>query len=102
MGVSYVSPFIKPFFVQMRNLQARGAEILAFPPTYYDLIKEKLGASSLKVHERIEEMKQYSILIDFDERGYMLQAFLKHLQPRPTLFIEILQRRNHRVRVKQE
>lgn len=81
----------------MKSLKARGAEILTWPPTYYDLIREKLEGSSLKVAESLEALQEQNILIDFDERGYMLQAFTKHVQARPTVFIEILQRRNHRV-----
>ncbi|CAG9786574.1 unnamed protein product [Diatraea saccharalis] len=95
-GVEHVALYTDDIITTMRNLKARGAEILAFPPTYYDVIKGKLKGSSVKVAESLDAMKEFSILIDFDDRGYMLQAFMKHLQPRPTLFIEILQRRNHR------
>ena len=34
-------------------------------------------------------------MVDFDEKGYLLQIFSKPVQDRPTLFIEIIQRRNH-------
>ncbi|KAL4705935.1 hypothetical protein ACJJTC_017517 [Scirpophaga incertulas] len=95
-GVEHIALYTDDIVATMCNLQARGAEILHFPPTYYDIIKEQLSGSSLQISEDIEEMRKYSILIDFDERGYMLQAFLKHLQARPTVFIEVLQRRNHR------
>ena len=33
------------------------------------------------------------ILIDSDEKGYMLQIFTKPIQDRPTLFFEIIQRK---------
>jgi len=35
------------------------------------------------------------ILVDFDEKGYLLQIFSKPVEDRPTLFIETIQRRNH-------
>ncbi|GBP61862.1 4-hydroxyphenylpyruvate dioxygenase [Eumeta japonica] len=95
-GVEHVALNTDDIVTTMKNLKARGADILSWPPTYYQLIKEKLKGSSVKVAESIEELQENSILIDFDERGYMLQAFTKHVQARPTLFIEILQRRNHR------
>ncbi|XP_073956242.1 4-hydroxyphenylpyruvate dioxygenase-like isoform X2 [Choristoneura fumiferana] len=95
-GVEHVAFYTDDIVATMRNLKARGADILAFPPTYYDLIREKLADSSLKVSETIDQLQENHILIDFDEKGYMLQAFTKHVQARPTLFIEILQRRNHR------
>jgi 4-hydroxyphenylpyruvate dioxygenase len=41
---------------------------------------------------RIEEL---SILVDFDDNGYLLQIFTKPIEDRPTLFYEIIQRRNH-------
>ncbi|KOB68089.1 4-hydroxyphenylpyruvate dioxygenase, partial [Operophtera brumata] len=80
----------------MRNLKSRGAEIVSFPSTYYSIIRDKLKASPLNVTESLEALQENGILIDFDERGYMLQAFTKHVQVRPTVFIEIIQRRNHR------
>uniref|UniRef100_A0A3B3VKT6 4-hydroxyphenylpyruvate dioxygenase n=1 Tax=Poecilia latipinna TaxID=48699 RepID=A0A3B3VKT6_9TELE len=35
------------------------------------------------------------ILVDFDEKGYLLQIFTKPVQDRPTLFLEVIQRNNH-------
>jgi len=34
------------------------------------------------------------LLIDYDDNGYLLQLFSKPLEDRPTVFIEIIQRRN--------
>ncbi|XP_026327589.1 4-hydroxyphenylpyruvate dioxygenase-like [Hyposmocoma kahamanoa] len=95
-GVEHVALYTDDIVTTMRNLKARGADILSWPPTYYDLIRKKLSESSVKVAESVDELQKNNILIDFDERGYMLQAFTKHVQARPTVFIEILQRRNHR------
>jgi len=36
-----------------------------------------------------------SLLIDFDDKGYLLQIFTKPVEDRPTLFYEVIQRRNH-------
>ncbi|CAD0201486.1 unnamed protein product [Chrysodeixis includens] len=95
-GVEHIALYTDDIVSTMRNLKSRGADILSWPPKYYDMIREKLKHSPVKVAESIELLQEYDILIDFDERGYMLQAFTKHLQARPTVFIEILQRRNHR------
>jgi len=43
---------------------------------------------------QLEELK---ILVDFDDQGYLLQIFTKIMQDRPTLFLEVIQRRNHQV-----
>ncbi|XP_045498069.1 4-hydroxyphenylpyruvate dioxygenase-like [Colias croceus] len=95
-GVEHVALYTDDIVTTMRNLRSRGAEIVTWPSTYYENIKEKLEVTSLKVKETIDELKEENILIDFDERGYMLQAFTKHVQVRPTLFLEIIQRNNHR------
>jgi len=36
--------------------------------------------------------------VDFDDKGYLLQIFTKPVQDRPTLFLEVIQRKNHFVR----
>ncbi|KPI99320.1 4-hydroxyphenylpyruvate dioxygenase [Papilio xuthus] len=95
-GVEHIALNTDDIIATIRSLKSRGAEILSWPPTYYDLIKEKLKDSTVNVLESIEMLKENNILIDFDDRGYMLQAFTKHVQARPTLFLEIIQRRNHR------
>ncbi|XP_038209895.1 4-hydroxyphenylpyruvate dioxygenase-like [Zerene cesonia] len=95
-GVEHVALYTDDIVTTMRNLRARGAEIVTWPATYYEIIKEKLQGTSIKVKETIDELKEENILIDFDEQGYMLQAFTKHVQARPTLFLEIIQRTNHR------
>ncbi|CAK1579999.1 unnamed protein product [Parnassius mnemosyne] len=95
-GVEHIALYTDDIITTIRNLKVRGAEILSWPSTYYDLINEKLKSSSVNVTESIEMLKEHDVLIDFDERGYLLQAFTKHVQTRPTLFIEIIQRRNYR------
>lgn len=57
-------------------------------------MKERLAKSSLKLEEKFEDIQALNILIDFDEGGYLLQLFTKPLMDRPTVFIEIIQRRN--------
>jgi len=34
-------------------------------------------------------------LIDFDDKGYLLQLFTRPVQDRPTFFVEIIQRHNN-------
>ena len=45
--------------------------------------------------EDLELLKKYRILIDYDDKGYLLQIFTKPVEDRPTLFYEVIQRRNH-------
>ena len=45
--------------------------------------------------ESLDMLQKLKILVDYDENGYLLQIFTKPIQDRPTLFIEIIQRKNH-------
>ncbi|NEP42387.1 MULTISPECIES: hypothetical protein [Okeania] len=40
-------------------------------------------------------MQELDIVIDFDEKGYILQISTRPLQARPTLFFEFMQRNNY-------
>ena len=46
-----------------------------------------------EIKEDLREIAEMGILIDSDEKGYMLQIFTKPIQDRPTLFFEIIQRK---------
>ena len=46
----------------------------------------------MTVREDIARLQELSILVDFDDTGYLLQLFTKPLMDRPTVFIEIIQR----------
>lgn len=49
----------------------------------------------MKVQEDIAELQKLKILVDYDDKGYLLQIFTKPVEDRPTLFFEIIQRHNH-------
>ncbi|KAI8049835.1 Glyoxalase/Bleomycin resistance protein/Dihydroxybiphenyl dioxygenase [Syncephalis plumigaleata] len=76
-------------------MRDRGAEFLAIPDTYYDNLRYRLKSSSVKITESIEELQRLGILVDYDENGYLLQLFTIPVEDRPTLFLEVIQRRNH-------
>jgi 4-hydroxyphenylpyruvate dioxygenase len=58
-------------------------------------LRERLKAAGTKVQEDLDIIEELNLLVDFDEKGYLLQIFSKPCEDRPTLFIEIIQRRNH-------
>ena len=70
-------------------MQDRGVEFLHVPKSYYDTVLNRVG----KIDEKIDKLKQLSILVDRDDEGYLLQIFTKPIQDRPTLFFEIIQRK---------
>jgi len=65
---------------------------LDVPDTYYDGLEDRVGP----LDEDIAELKKMKILVDRDVEGYLLQLFTKPLEDRPTLFIEIIQRKGSR------
>lgn len=79
------------------KLKLRGTEFLQVPDTYYDMLKKRLKADNFQIKEDLEVLRKLKILIDYDENGYLLQIFTKNMQDRPTLFCEVIQRRNHNV-----
>ena len=79
----------------IRHLRDRGMEFLAVPSTYYKQLREKLKSAKIQVKESIDVLEELKILVDYDEKGYLLQIFTKPMQDRPTLFLEVIQRHNH-------
>lgn len=94
-GVQHIALNTQDIITAVRNLKKRGMDFLQVPDSYYDLINESLKDSPVKVAEDMKILQELKILIDYDENGYLLQIFTKNMQDRPTLFLEVIQRRNH-------
>jgi 4-hydroxyphenylpyruvate dioxygenase len=77
----------------MRERSDVGFEFMNTPVTYYQspeiikMMKENL------TEEEADVIMEYSILIDKDDEGLLLQIFTKPLFDRPTIFVEIIQRK---------
>lgn len=93
-GVQHIALRTPDIITAVSNLRARGVEFINIPESYYVMMKEKLGKAGMKLNEDFEKLRELGILIDFDEGGYLLQLFTKHLLDRPTVFLEIIQRNN--------
>lgn len=94
-GVQHIALRTGDIISSITNLRARGIQFLSIPSVYYDNLKIRLAHSKTQILEDMEKLQALNILIDFDEGGYLLQIFTKPLEDKPTLFIEIIQRRNH-------
>jgi len=94
-GVQHVALNTSNIIHTVTQLRARGVRFLAAPKSYYVTLKEKLALSPIKVTEDLEVLEKLSILIDYDDKGYLLQIFTKPVEDRPTLFYEVIQRKNH-------
>ncbi|CAH0553146.1 unnamed protein product [Brassicogethes aeneus] len=81
--------------IKVINLKERGMEFLQVPDSYYKMLKDNLKTCNIDIQEDLNVLQELKILVDYDENGYLLQIFTKNMQDRPTLFIELIQRRNH-------
>lgn len=97
-GVQHIALNTSDIVEAITKLKQRGTEFLQVPDTYYEQLKQRLKADNFEIKEDLEVLRKLKILIDYDENGYLLQIFTKNMQDRPTLFCEVIQRRNHNVR----
>lgn len=88
-GVQHMAIATDDIVKTVRDLIARGVEFLKVPSTYYEGLLDRVGP----IEEDLEPLRELGILVDRDDEGYLLQLFTKPLQDRPTLFIEIIQRK---------
>ncbi|KAG7279354.1 hypothetical protein CRUP_001262 [Coryphaenoides rupestris] len=58
------------------------------PPTSSNPLRQKLKTAKIQVKEDLDRLEELKILVDFDDKGYLLQIFTKPVQDRPTLFLE--------------
>ncbi|MBX2816722.1 MAG: 4-hydroxyphenylpyruvate dioxygenase [Saprospiraceae bacterium] len=88
-GVQHIAVATNDIVSTVSTLRARGIEFLHVPKTYYDDLRSRVG----DIDEELSALRELGILVDRDEEGYLLQIFTKPVQPRPTLFFEIIQRK---------
>jgi 4-hydroxyphenylpyruvate dioxygenase len=96
-GAQHIALNTNNIIEAIENLKKRGQEFLSVPDTYYDHLKQRLKSDNFEIKEDLEVLRKLKILIDYDANGYLLQIFTKNMQDRPTLFLEVIQRRNHNV-----
>jgi 4-hydroxyphenylpyruvate dioxygenase len=88
-GVQHIAVATDDIIATVIHLGENGVEFLQVPESYYEDLKGRIG----DIDEEIEQLSQLGILVDRDEEGYLLQIFTKPVEPRPTMFFEIIQRK---------
>ena len=88
-GVQHMAMATDNIIETVTALRNRGVEFLTVPPSYYEDVLDRVG----EIDEDLAPLKDLSILIDRDDEGYLLQIFTKPILDRPTMFIEIIQRK---------
>ncbi|XP_008333371.1 4-hydroxyphenylpyruvate dioxygenase-like [Cynoglossus semilaevis] len=94
-GVQHIAMNTSDIITAITNLKERGMEFMSVPDTYYEQLRENLKGSKVKITEDLDVLQGLSILVDYDDNGYLLQIFTKPVQDRPTVFLEVIQRHNH-------
>ena len=88
-GVQHLALATDNIIETVTELRARGVDFLAIPDSYYDEVLDRVG----EIDEDLAPLRELGILVDRDDEGYLLQLFTKPLMDRPTVFIEIIQRK---------
>ncbi len=88
-GVQHLAVATDDIITTVTHLREHGVEFLQVPDSYYEDLKGRIGY----IEEEMEQLSQLGILVDRDDEGYLLQIFTKPIEPRPTMFFEIIQRK---------
>src|SRR4029079_8652779 len=72
-GVQHIALTTSDIIHTVAVLRERGVEFLTIPKSYYDTVWDRVGV----VAEDRDMLKELNILIDHDEKGYLLQIFTK-------------------------
>jgi len=94
-GVQHIALRTFDVIHTVETLKQRGVEFLKVPSAYYDDLERRLEEAGVAISEDLTVIRKLNILVDFDESGYLLQIFMRPIQDRPTLFLEIIQRQKH-------
>ena len=87
-GVQHIALLTGDIVHTVTLLRENGIEFLDVPDAYYEQLWDRVG----EIKADHEEIRRQKILVDRDEKGYLLQLFTKPVEDRPTLFYEIIQR----------
>lgn len=88
-GVQHMALATDNIIETVNALRNRGVEFLTVPSSYYEDVLDRVG----QIDEDLAPLSDLGILIDRDDEGYLLQIFTKPILDRPTMFIEIIQRK---------
>jgi 4-hydroxyphenylpyruvate dioxygenase len=91
-GVQHIALATGNILASVDALRTAGIPFLRVPDAYYEELPSRVGS----IAEDVRELAKRGVLVDRDEEGYLLQIFSQPLQDRPTLFVEIIQRKGSR------
>jgi 4-hydroxyphenylpyruvate dioxygenase len=94
-GIQHIALLTDNIATAIRALRKNGVRFLEIPDTYYDALAQANQSlpDQQKITEDLDEIRELGILCDMESTGYLLQLFTQPVGDRPTLFLEIIQRR---------
>ena len=103
-GVQHVAMTVEDILGAVRGLRASGVTFMPTPPSYYDMLPERIAKSGIQtIDESIDTLRELEVLVDGDHHhAYMLQIFLKESSglygdaSAGPFFYEIIQRKGDR------
>ena len=91
-GVQHIAFSSSDILNSIQSLRSAGNEFLSPPGAYYEMLGKRIG----EIEEDIPTLRDNNVLVDRDRWGYLMQIFTRPVESRPTLFLEVIQRRNAR------
>ncbi len=88
-GIQHLAFLSKDLLASLDRLEGSGIATLDIIPSYYDEVFDRVP----NVTEDRARIRHHNVLVDGDQRGYLLQIFTRNLFG--PIFIELIQRKNH-------
>jgi 4-hydroxyphenylpyruvate dioxygenase len=88
-GAQHVALLTHDIRRTVRQIRDNGVNFLRIPPTYYEVLQDRVGYIAPADMAELEEL---GILVDSDEEGRLLQIFSEPVEARPTMFVEVIER----------
>lgn len=88
-GIQHLAFLTKDLLTSLEKLRGSKIETLDISPGYYDSAFNRVPG----LREDKKRIQDFNVLVDGDEKGYLLQIFTKKLIG--PIFIELIQRENH-------
>lgn len=89
-GIQHLAMLTDNIVESLEKLKASQIQFLTPPPhTYYSMLADRVP----NVTEDIQRLESHAILVDGDDKGYLLQIFTKNIIG--PIFFEVIQRKGH-------
>ena len=91
-GAQHIALATTDIVATVKALRERGVKFLSTPDSYYEELPGRIG----EIDEDLADLREFGILADRDDEGYLLQIFTQTIGDRPTVFLEVIERHGAR------